>query len=286
MVRHVVHVRLRQEARLVADGVGQVVVAVVRINLHGLNDPLRRVGDQLGVAAGVAVVALAELATRVFLEDDVRREAVRGATKVNYAASELVKVYEAKQLDPELNQALAAGLHAAPSRGTREAGARLFPLPAAKEGKPLPAISELVGTKGDTINGRLVFNTTGTCHKCHVVNKVGRELGPDLSEIGSKLSREAMFESVIFPSAGISHNYEGYTVLLTSGITVSGLITSDTDEETRMKSEDGLVRTFKAGEIEEKVRQKISLMPADLQKVMTAQELVDVVDYLQTLKKK
>ncbi len=217
---------------------------------------------------------------------DVRREAVRGATKVNYAASELVKVYEAKQLDPELNQALAAGLHAAPSRGTREAGARLFPLPAAKEGKPLPAISELVGTKGDTINGRLVFNTTGTCHKCHVVNKVGRELGPDLSEIGSKLSREAMFESVIFPSAGISHNYEGYTVLLTSGITVSGLITSDTDEETRMKSEDGLVRTFKAGEIEEKVRQKISLMPADLQKVMTAQELVDVVDYLQTLKKK
>ena len=30
---------------------------------------------------------------------------------------------------------------------------------------------------------------------------------------------------------------------------------------------------------------KISLMPADLQKTMTTQELVDVVEYLTTLKK-
>ena len=31
-------------------------------------------------------------------------------------------------------------------------------------------------------------------------------------------------------------------------------------------------------------KQKLSLMPADLQKVMTADELVDVVQYLGTLK--
>lgn len=217
---------------------------------------------------------------------DVRREAVRGATNVNYAAAELVKVYENNGLPPELNQTLAAGLHAAQSRGTRALANRLFPLPAAKEGTPLPAINKLIGMKGDAVNGRLVFNTTGTCHKCHVVNKVGREIGPNLSEIGSKLSREAMFESVIFPSAGISHNYEAYTVLLTSGITVAGLITSETDTKLSIQAEDGLVRTFLTAEIEDKVKQKISLMPADLQKVMTAQELIDVVAYMQTLKKK
>lgn len=243
----------------------------------------KAMGNSLDGAIGGVLVGITK-DNSVAIE--VRREAVRGATKVNYAAAELVKVYENKQLDPELNQALAAGLHAAPSRGTRELGTRLFPLPAAKEGAALPAISELVAMKGDATNGRLVYNTTGTCHKCHVVNKVGRDIGPDLSEIGSKLSREAMFESVIFPSAGISHNYEAYTVLLTSGITVSGLITSETDSELTIKSEDGLMRTFPADEIEEKAKQTISLMPADLQKVMTAQELIDVVEYLQTLKKK
>ncbi len=217
---------------------------------------------------------------------DVRREAVRGATKVNYAAQELVKVYKAKQLPVELEQALAAGLHAASSRGTREMGQRLFPLPPGKEGKPLPPISRLVGMKGDAKNGRLIFNTTGTCHKCHIVDKVGREIGPNLSEIGSKLSRQAMFESIIYPSAGISHNYEAYTVLLTSGTTVNGLITSETDAGISIRSADGLLRTFKPDEVEDKAKQKISLMPADLQKIMTTQELIDVVDYMQTLKKK
>jgi hypothetical protein len=32
-------------------------------------------------------------------------------------------------------------------------------------------------------------------------------------------------------------------------------------------------------------KQNISLMPADLQKVMTAEEMVDVVEYMTTLKK-
>ena len=217
---------------------------------------------------------------------DVRREAVRAATKVNYAANELAKMFQQKQLDPELNQALAAGLHGAPSRGTREIANRLFPLPPAKEGKPLPPMTELVAMKGDAVNGRLIYNTTGTCFKCHIVNNVGREFGPDLSEIGSKLSREAMVESIVFPSAGISHNYEAYSLVLASGIIVSGLITSETDDSISIKGNDALVRTFQKDEVDDKVKQKISLMPADLQKVMTAQEMVDVVDYLQTLKKK
>jgi hypothetical protein len=33
-----------------------------------------------------------------------------------------------------------------------------------------------------------------------------------------------------------------------------------------------------------KKKQEVSLMPADLQKVMSAEELVDVVEYLTTLK--
>lgn len=217
---------------------------------------------------------------------DVRRECVRACGKVAYASRELAKVIEAKQLDPGLLQAAAAAMHGASSRGTREIADRLFPRPPAKEGKPLPPLSTLVKQSGDIKNGRLVFNTTGTCHKCHVVNKVGRELGPDLSEIGSKLSRQAMFESILYPSAGISHNYEAYSVVLASGTVVNGLITSRTDDSITVKGDDAIVRTFAMDDVDEVVKQKISLMPADLTKIMTVQEVVDVVDYLQTLKKK
>jgi len=217
---------------------------------------------------------------------DVRRECVRAAAKVQHAARELGKLITSKKMDAELNPVAAAALHAASSRGTRELANTLFPRPPGKEGKPLPPITQLVKMQADATNGRVIYNTTGTCHKCHVVNRIGREIGPDLSEIGSKLSPQAMFESIIYPSAGISHNYEAYSLVLTSGTTVNGLITSETDDSISIKSDDAIVRTFKMAEVEEKLKQKISLMPADLQKVMTAQEIADVVGYMQTLKKK
>ncbi|GAB5441181.1 MAG: hypothetical protein Fues2KO_15300 [Fuerstiella sp.] len=217
---------------------------------------------------------------------DVRREAVRAAARVNGGAKQLAEMVEQNQLDDGLRQTVGAALHAAPSRATREMAARLFPLPPAKEGKPIPPISRLVTMKGDPAEGRVIFNTTGTCHKCHKIGDLGKELGPALTEIGSKLSRQAMFESILFPSAGISHNYDAYTLILDNGTTVSGLITSETDDMITIKGTDLIERSYKVSEVEEKVRQKISLMPADLQKVMSVQDTVDVVEYLLTLKKK
>ena len=217
---------------------------------------------------------------------EVRRESVRAASRVNNGAQQLIRLVESTKLDDELTQTVGAALHAAPSPGTREAAARLFPLPAGKEGAAMPPISRLITMKGDAKHGGIIFHTSGTCHKCHQVGKLGKELGPALTEIGSKLSRQAMYESILFPSAGISHNYESYTLLLTNGTTVSGLITSETDDSISIKGIDLIVRTFDTDDVEEKVKQKISLMPADLQKVMSVQDTVDVVEYLQTLKKK
>ncbi|MFO0976565.1 MAG: PVC-type heme-binding CxxCH protein [Planctomycetaceae bacterium] len=217
---------------------------------------------------------------------DVRRAAVKALSRVNNGAMELVKLVEAKEHDTALDQSIAAALHSSPSRNAREAAQRMFPLPPSKDNMPTPPISELAKLKGDVPNGKMVFFSTGTCHKCHVVDGMGREIGPNLTEIGSKLSREAMFESVLYPSAGISHNFETWTVLLTSGTTVSGLLVSNTDAEVAIKGDDAIVRTFPKSDVEELVKQKISLMPADLQKTMTTQELADVVEFMQTLKKK
>ena len=243
--------------------------------------------DVLGNTANGSIAGpLLEVIRDASLRSDVRRSAVRAVSRVNNGAMELVKLVESKSLDGELEQAAAAALHSAPSRQAREQAQRLFPLPASKDNSPTLPISELAKLKGDATNGRIVFFSTGTCHKCHVVDGMGREIGPNLSEIGSKLSREAMFESVLYPSAGISHNYEAWTVVLSSGTTVNGLLVSNTDAELQIRGDDAIVRTFAKTDVEELVKQKISLMPADLQKTMTSQELADVVEYMQSLKKK
>ena len=123
-----------------------------------------------------------------------------------------------------------------------------------------------------------------TCAKCHIVNGAGKEVGPELSKIGSKLSRQAMFESILYPNAGISHNYESYTVIMNDGNIVTGLLASKTDDMVVIKNGEGVVRNIQQSDIEEMAKSPISLMPADLYKVMTQQQMVDVVEYLTTLK--
>ncbi|RIK79605.1 MAG: hypothetical protein DCC68_12755 [Planctomycetota bacterium] len=64
------------------------------------------------------------------------------------------------------------------------------------------------------------------------------------------------------------------------------MLVSRTPQEIVIKGEDALSRTYKADEVEDIKKQTVSIMPADLQKLMTVEELVDVVEYLTTLKKK
>ena len=149
----------------------------------------------------------------------------------------------------------------------------------------MPAIAKVMKRSGDSKNGAKVFAGTGTCAKCHIVNGAGIELGPDLSEIGSKLSREAMFESILFPSAGISHNYENWLVAKDDGVIVSGLLRTKTETTTTIKDINGIVHEIPADEIEEQKRIKLSLMPVDLVKNFSEQDLVDLVEYLMTLRK-
>ena len=217
---------------------------------------------------------------------DLRRAVVPAGFRILGLGRRMVRSIEANQFSSELLPAAAAAMHASSEEEFREAAQRLFPLPEGKEGEELPPLSVLLTMKGDAKNGRLVFNTHGTCHKCHIVNAVGRSLGPDLSEIGAKLSRQALFESVLFPSAGISHNYDTWTLLLTNGTTVTGLLASETNDDITLIDNEALRRTYPLAEVEEKLRQSVSLMPADLQKVISTQDLVDLVAYMQTLKKK
>jgi putative heme-binding domain-containing protein len=94
-----------------------------------------------------------------------------------------------------------------------------------------------------------------------------------------------MFVSILDPSAGISHNYETYAIVLDSGNILSGILVSRSDEEVVVRNADGIDRVIAVTEIEEIKKTGISLMPADLQKVMTIEELVSVVAYLAELKK-
>ncbi|MBA3313647.1 MAG: NPCBM/NEW2 domain-containing protein [Planctomycetota bacterium] len=278
-----------------ADEVG--VAAIQSLLRRDRKEPIQKVlsGDQREQAAklaeaignsavGGSVGLLLPIIRDAKADSEVRRKAVMGLAKTRNGTERLIELAKNDQLDDSLKPAAAAALHAVTDAQLRATANELFPPPPGKD-KPLPPISELAKRKGDANAGRLVYVDVGTCVKCHQFKGVGQNVGPDLSEIGDKLSREAFYESILYPSAGISHNYETYAAITNDGNVVTGLLVSKTPEEITLRASDAINRTFKMADIEEIAKQEVSLMPADLQKVLDEQQLIDLVEFLTTLKK-
>jgi putative membrane-bound dehydrogenase-like protein len=215
---------------------------------------------------------------------ELRRQATRALGKTKNGAMLIVKLAEEKRLSKDLQAAAGAVLHGAPWKDVKQLVAELFPRPAGKDNIPIPAISDLVKMKGNVQAGKLAFAKVGTCANCHVVNGEGKEVGPNLSEIGKKLSKEALYESILYPSAGISHNYETWVIETAKGESVQGVLISQTAAEVTIKNADALLRTFKRSEIDQMAKSPVSLMPAELNKNLTTQDLADVVEYMMTLR--
>jgi putative heme-binding domain-containing protein len=80
--------------------------------------------------------------------------------------------------------------------------------------------------------------------------------------------------------------YESWVVKTKKGDVVSGLKTSENANGITIKDTKGQYHDIAAGDIARQVKQKISIMPEGLSQTMTKQELVDLVEYLTTLKNK
>jgi putative heme-binding domain-containing protein len=164
----------------------------------------------------------------------------------------------------------------------REEAAKYLKLPGSKEGAPLPSIAVLAEAKGDHINGKAVFQSL--CSNCHQVDGEGVNFGPDLSEIGGKLSKEALYTSILFPDQGISFGYEGYRIQLEDGSVAIGKILSETPEQIEvqyMNTQQSVLKEKVTG----RYKLESSLMPSNLQSSMSEKDLVDLVSYLETLRK-
>jgi putative heme-binding domain-containing protein len=233
-----------------------------------------------------AAALLEPLVTDERRPGDVRRAAVRGLAQTQDGAASLLALAKQDKLPENLKFLAASELNAARWPEIKAQAAQLLPLPAGQNAQPLPPFAELVKMKGSAAKGAEVFRReTVGCVKCHVVRGEGRDVGPALSEIGTKLAREALYESILDPSAGISFGFEAWQVTLKSGDEAFGLKASDTPDEVAIKDTNGLVTRHKRADIATMQQTKTSIMPSGLQQTMTTQELVDLIEYLASLKK-
>ena len=243
--------------------------------------------DVLGNAKEKQVVPiLAPLVIDESRNIEVRRAVVRALAQTRDGASSLLAIAKQDKLSDGLKFIASSELNSARWPEIKREAAKVLPLPAGQNSEPLPPVSQLVKMKGDAARGADIFRreTTG-CIKCHQARGEGRDVGPALSEIGTKLPKEALIEAVLDPSAGISFGFEPWQLQLKSGDDAYGLKVSETVDEIAIKDVNGVVTRYKKSEIASAQQSKISIMPSGLQQTMTTQEFVDLIEYLASLKK-
>ncbi|MEM9368911.1 MAG: c-type cytochrome, partial [Planctomycetota bacterium] len=192
------------------------------------------VAAQIAGGLGLIGTTASETMLKSLLAKDstpaIRIAATAGLGRTRNGQKYLVSLHREGKLPTDCRYAAYDALSSSDDPEVSEIAKALKPA-ATKSGESLPPVSKLIRMRGDGKAGKLIFHGKGTCAKCHKVHGEGKEVGPDLSEIGSKLSREALYTAILNPSAGISHNYEGFTVLTDEGQVFTGLKISETTQE-------------------------------------------------------
>lgn len=258
---------------------------VVKAALAGTN--ALRVAEALGSSADKrAVPLLAPLLADAKREMTLRQQAVRSLARTAEGAGELLSLAKAGKLDEALKPAAAGELSNVRWTELRAEAAKVLPPTDHGKATTLPPIAELVTRKGDATRGeKIYFAQNPGCANCHVVRGRGMELGPNLSEIGTKLGKDALYQAIVEPSAGISFGFEAWNFSLKDGEDAYGLIASETADEVSLKAVGGIITKLKKSDIAARQQSKLSIMPAGLADAISAQDLVDLVEFLSTLKK-
>lgn len=198
----------------------------------------------------------------------------------------LLDLHQEQKLPSEVVPLAGKLLRNSPFQGQRNRALILFPASLKLDPKKLSPAELARRPAGDVDKGRKIMQASLTgqaqCLKCHMVRGVGGQVGPDLSMIGKKASRENLFESILQPSKAIADQYLQHR-LVVDGVPLVGLIIEESAQRIVLRDANGKDSLINPNDVEGRSVVKVSIMPDDIAASLTEEELIDLVAYLQTL---
>ncbi len=122
------------------------------------------------------------------------------------------------------------------------------------------------------------------CNQCHIVAGHGVNLGPDLVDSVKKLRGLELLQQILEPSSKIHEKYQTQKFLTADGLVVAGVVVAETAEVYQVVTNlltPTTLTTIKKVDIEQKTPSLISAMPEGLVNVLTRQEILDLVRFLE-----
>lgn len=148
---------------------------------------------------------------------------------------------------------------------------------------PAPLPPALLG--GDAARGEaLFFGDQAKCSACHKVGDRGGLVGPELSQIATKHDPAALFREIDSPSTVIAPEFLPYTLALTDGRVLAGLLRADGADSLRVLDTNAQSTLVPRPLVDEIRPSATSIMPVGLVGVIGEPGLRDLLAYLIRLK--
>jgi putative membrane-bound dehydrogenase-like protein len=144
-------------------------------------------------------------------------------------------------------------------------------------GKAYEDSKAVLALTADSEAGRAVFKKH--CANCHRLDRDGFAVGPDLFGVRNQ-PKEALLLHILIPEFEITRGFSAYVVETKDGRTLTGLVASDTENSITLRQALGKEETVLREDIERLESSKLSLMPQEIEKAMTRQDLADLLSYL------
>ncbi|WP_373492575.1 PVC-type heme-binding CxxCH protein [Aquiflexum sp.] len=139
----------------------------------------------------------------------------------------------------------------------------------------------LLDGQGDSERGRRVFfSNTSLCSTCHVMDGRGGDLGPDLSNVGKSKDRNNLIASILYPSAEMSPEWQGWYIKLKDGTLEQGRQIDVGNNDIKLYTQAKGFISVQKEDIADYGMIKESLMPDGLEERLTDQDLKDLLAYL------
>ena len=117
------------------------------------------------------------------------------------------------------------------------------------------------------------------CLVCHKLGSEGYEVGPNFVEVANTPD-DGLLQEILAPSRKIDPQFRNFVVVTASGKVLNGVIASESATSVTLRQEEGKSTTILRKDIDEMNASSVSLMPADLHKNLTPQDLADLLGYL------
>lgn len=144
-------------------------------------------------------------------------------------------------------------------------------------------LKQTLDCEGTAAAGEKLFRTQ-SCVNCHTFANGQQPKGPHLVDIGKRYSKKELIESIVQPSKKIAQGFDTWVFVMASGKTHTGFVVLESAETVTIRQTDGLGRELLQDDIDDRLKQEISMMPKGVVGNLTTQQLADLIAWLQTLK--